>query len=114
MGLSVHGQYRVATEQTVFAMPETGIGLFPDVGGSHFLPRLGGRLGIFLALTGMSEGRCWYNYMVYIKLNCFKNIHYSTVVRPAMLYLLQTKDMSNRTTDLGLLRGIWIMSSGKN
>lgn len=53
VGLSVHGQYRVATERTVFAMPETGIGLFPDVGGSHFLPRLGGRLGMFLALTGV-------------------------------------------------------------
>lgn len=53
VGLSVHGQYRVATERTVFAMPETAIGLFPDVGGSHFLPRLGGRLGMFLALTGV-------------------------------------------------------------
>ncbi|KAK8729894.1 hypothetical protein OTU49_008377 [Cherax quadricarinatus] len=52
VGLSVHGQYRVATERTLFAMPETSIGLFPDVGGSHFLPRLGGRLGMFLALTG--------------------------------------------------------------
>ncbi|XP_064086611.1 3-hydroxyisobutyryl-CoA hydrolase, mitochondrial-like isoform X2 [Macrobrachium nipponense] len=52
VGLSVHGQFRVATERTLFAMPETGIGLFPDVGGSHFLPRLGGRLGMYLALTG--------------------------------------------------------------
>ncbi|XP_068200256.1 3-hydroxyisobutyryl-CoA hydrolase, mitochondrial-like isoform X2 [Palaemon carinicauda] len=52
VGLSVHGQFRVATEKTLFAMPETGIGLFPDVGGSHFLPRLGGRLGMYLALTG--------------------------------------------------------------
>ncbi|XP_045120227.1 3-hydroxyisobutyryl-CoA hydrolase, mitochondrial-like isoform X1 [Portunus trituberculatus] len=52
VGLSVHGQHRVATERTVFAMPETGIGLFPDVGGAYFLPRLGGRLGMYLALTG--------------------------------------------------------------
>ncbi|MGH0117053.1 UNVERIFIED_CONTAM: hypothetical protein FKN15_028165 [Acipenser sinensis] len=36
----------------MFAMPETGIGLFPDVGGGYFLPRLQGKLGLFLALTG--------------------------------------------------------------
>ncbi|XP_049743654.1 3-hydroxyisobutyryl-CoA hydrolase, mitochondrial isoform X2 [Elephas maximus indicus] len=52
VGLSVHGQFRVATEKTVFAMPETAIGLFPDVGGGYFLPRLQGKLGYFLALTG--------------------------------------------------------------
>ncbi|MCI4645670.1 MAG: enoyl-CoA hydratase/isomerase family protein [Hyphomonadaceae bacterium] len=52
VGLSVHGTHRVATENTVFAMPETGIGLFPDVGGGWFLPRLRGRLGTWLALTG--------------------------------------------------------------
>ena len=52
VGLSVHGKFRIATERTVFAMPETGIGLFPDVGGSFFLPRLSGELGTFLALTG--------------------------------------------------------------
>jgi 3-hydroxyisobutyryl-CoA hydrolase len=40
------------TEKAVFAMPETAIGFFPDVGGSHFLPRLPGKLGLFLALTG--------------------------------------------------------------
>jgi enoyl-CoA hydratase len=52
VGLSVHGTYRVATERTLFAMPETGIGLFPDVGGGWFLPRLEGELGTWLALTG--------------------------------------------------------------
>ena len=42
----------IATSKTLFAMPETGIGLIPDVGGSYFLPRLEGELGTFLALTG--------------------------------------------------------------
>ena len=52
VGLSVHSPFRVATERTLFAMPETFIGLFPDVGGSFFLPRLPGSLGMFLSLTG--------------------------------------------------------------
>jgi enoyl-CoA hydratase len=52
VGVSVHGSHRVADETVTFAMPETGIGLFPDVGGSYFLPRLPGELGIYLALTG--------------------------------------------------------------
>ncbi|KAJ3203189.1 hypothetical protein HDU82_006771 [Entophlyctis luteolus] len=51
-GLSVHAPFRIATEKTIFAMPETAIGLFPDVGGSFFLPRLDGELGTFLGLTG--------------------------------------------------------------
>jgi len=52
VGISVHGQYRVMTENAVFAMPEVGIGFFPDVGGSHFLPRLDENFGLYLALTG--------------------------------------------------------------
>lgn len=52
VGISVHGSHRVAGDRTMLAMPEVGIGLFPDVGGSYFLPRLPGRLGLFLALTG--------------------------------------------------------------
>ncbi len=52
VGVSVHGSHRVVTEHTLFAMPETSIGLFPDVGGSYFLPRLPGALGMFLGLTG--------------------------------------------------------------
>ncbi len=52
VGVSLHGSHRVADESTMFAMPETGIGLFPDVGGSYFLPRLPGETGMYLALTG--------------------------------------------------------------
>ena len=52
VGLSVHGDVRVATETTLFAMPECGIGFFPDVGATYVLPRLDGSLGLFLALTG--------------------------------------------------------------
>ncbi|EGC35152.1 hypothetical protein DICPUDRAFT_33863 [Dictyostelium purpureum] len=52
VGLSVHGKFRVATDTTVFAMPETAIGFFCDVGGSHFLPKLKHNYGMYLALTG--------------------------------------------------------------
>jgi enoyl-CoA hydratase len=52
VGISQPARYRVATERTMFAMPETGIGLFPDVGGGWYLSRLPGRVGQFLALTG--------------------------------------------------------------
>lgn len=52
VGISQPARYRVATENTKFAMPETGIGLFPDVGGGWYLSRLPGRMGEYLALTG--------------------------------------------------------------
>ena len=52
MGLSIHGSFRVVTDNASFAMPETKIGFFPDVGASHFLSRLPGALGTYLALTG--------------------------------------------------------------
>ena len=56
VGLSVHGSHRVASERCQFAMPETGIGFFPDVGGSWFLPRCPGQLGTYLGLTGTRIG----------------------------------------------------------
>ena len=52
VGISCPCRYRVATERTVFAMPETTIGIFPDVGGGRYLSRLRGRLAQYLALTG--------------------------------------------------------------
>ena len=52
LGISVHGRYRVVTEKAMVAMPESAIGLFPDIGGSWFLDRAPGKLGVFLGLTG--------------------------------------------------------------
>ncbi|MGZ3274491.1 MAG: enoyl-CoA hydratase/isomerase family protein [Caulobacteraceae bacterium] len=52
VGLSVYARYRIATERTLFAMPETGIGLFPDVGTGWVLSRLPGEIGTWMALTG--------------------------------------------------------------
>lgn len=52
VGISFHGSHRVMTENAQFAMPEVGIGFFPDVGGSHLLPDLGGSFGMYLGLTG--------------------------------------------------------------
>lgn len=56
VGLSVHGHHRVAGDTTLFAMPETGIGYFPDVGGTYFLPRLRADIGNWLGLTGARLG----------------------------------------------------------
>src|SRR5437763_13548025 len=55
-GVSVNGAYRVATERTVLAMPETGIGLFPDVGATRFLNLCPGRIGRYLGLSGVRVG----------------------------------------------------------
>lgn len=55
-GISAPGSHRVATPRTLFAMPETGIGMFPDVGGSYFLSRTPGSFGMYLALTGARLG----------------------------------------------------------
>ncbi len=52
VGISVHGSHRVAGDKFVFAMPEVGIGFFPDIGATWFLPRLPGELGTYCALTG--------------------------------------------------------------
>ncbi|KAL5490032.1 EHD3 [Sanghuangporus weigelae] len=52
VGLSAHAPFRIATETTVFAMPETKIGYCPDVGANHFLPLLDGEIGTYLGLSG--------------------------------------------------------------
>ena len=62
VGIALPCTHRVATENTKLAMPETGIGLFPDVGGGWYLPRLPGRVGEFMALTGarLDGAECHY------------------------------------------------------
>jgi enoyl-CoA hydratase len=52
VGMSVHGSHRVVSDRILFAMPETGIGLFPDIGASWFLPCCPGEIGMYLGLTG--------------------------------------------------------------
>jgi enoyl-CoA hydratase len=56
VGMSFHGSHRVASQKLMFAMPEVGIGFFPDVGASWFLPRLPNHVGAYLALTGARIG----------------------------------------------------------
>lgn len=51
VGLAAHAPFRIATENTIFAMPETKIGYSPDVGASYFMSRMDGELGTYLALT---------------------------------------------------------------
>ncbi|STX28401.1 enoyl-CoA hydratase/carnithine racemase [Legionella beliardensis] len=52
VGVSLHGAYAIANEQFIFAMPETGLGLFPDIGASYLLAHCPGQIGLYLALTG--------------------------------------------------------------
>ena len=52
VGLAVQAPFRIATENTLFAMPETKIGFCPDVGASYFLSRLDGEVGTYMGLTG--------------------------------------------------------------
>lgn len=56
VGVSVHGSHRVASENITFAMPEVGIGLFPDIGASHILSEMEGELGLYLGLSGARLG----------------------------------------------------------
>jgi len=56
VGVSINASHRVAGDRFSFAMPEVGIGFFPDVGGTYFLPRLAHRAGVYLALTGLRAG----------------------------------------------------------
>lgn len=105
VGLSVHGRFRVATEKTLFAMPETGIGLFPDVGGGFFLPRLQGKLGLFLALTGFRlKGRDVHRAGVathFVDSNKMVDLEQELVQCPSVEHITQVLDSYQNQSSLG-------------
>ena len=89
VGISLPCEYRVATENTRFAMPETGIGLFPDVGGGWYLSRLPGRVGQFMALTGarLDASECLYLGLAtnYIEQSSLEELHERMLKAPGRI-----------------------------
>ena len=94
-GISAHGSHRVVTEHTLFAMPETNIGFFPDVGGGYFLPRCPGETGTYLALTSR---RIRAIDTIYIG---FATHYVPSANIPALLDALATTGWDNRTETRG-------------
>lgn len=100
LGLSVHAPFRIATDRTRIAMPETSIGFFPDVGGSFFLPRLEGSIGTYLALTSkqLSGVDAYYTGLA------THYIHHTTLASlTARLGELDFKDYDSLSTRLSLI-----------
>jgi enoyl-CoA hydratase len=89
VGISMPCEFRVATENTRFAMPETGIGLFPDVGGGWYLSRLPGRVGHFMALTGarLDASECVYLGLAtnYLEQSALEELHERILKAPSRL-----------------------------
>jgi enoyl-CoA hydratase len=89
VGISLPCEYRVATENTRLAMPETGIGLFPDVGGGWYLSRLPGRVGQFMALTGarLDASECLYLGLAtnYVEQSSLEELHERILKAPSRL-----------------------------
>lgn len=80
VGVSIYGTHRVAGESLLFAMPETGIGFFPDIGGGYFLPRFPGETGLYLGLTGRSVGRADAFYLGFAT-HCIDSSDFETIRR---------------------------------
>jgi enoyl-CoA hydratase len=89
VGIALPCEYRVATENTRLAMPETGIGLFPDVGGGWYLSRLPGRVGQFMALTGarLDASECLYLGLAtnYIEQSSLEELHERILKAPGRI-----------------------------
>ncbi len=80
VGFTVHGTHRVAGEAYAFAMPEVGVGFFPDVGATHILSHLPGEVGTYLALTGRRVGRAD-AYHLGLVTHCIDAAHFDTIRR---------------------------------
>jgi enoyl-CoA hydratase len=89
VGVSLPCEFRIATENTRLAMPETGIGLFPDVGGGWYLSRLPGRVGQFMALTGarLDASECLYLGLAtnYVEQSSLEELHERILKAPGRL-----------------------------
>ncbi len=100
VGISQPAKFRVATENTRFAMPETGIGLFPDVGGGWYLSRIGGRLGQFLALTGArldGAEAAWTGLAThYVPSNMLEDIKARIIERPGRIAGILSEPVGTR------------------
>lgn len=83
VGISLYGTHRIAGENFKLAMPETGIGFFPDIGGSYFLSRMPDEIGMYLGLTGRFIGP-QDAYNLNLVTHCIANAHFETI-RKAMI-----------------------------
>lgn len=102
VGISVHGSLRIVTENTLFAMPETGIGLFPDVGGTYVLPRLPGHLGTYLGLTGarLKAVDCLYTEVATHHVPTERMSDFKLALRDAARTAISMEEMVQALTDL--------------
>jgi enoyl-CoA hydratase len=78
LGICLYGTHRVAGENARFSMPETGIGFFPDIGGGWFLPRLPGKTGLYLGLTGAVAGQAD-AFHLGLATHCISARHFETI-----------------------------------
>ena len=95
VGISMPARFRIATERTTYAMPETGIGLFPDVGGGWWLPRMPNHIGMWLALTGarIKAADCELVGVAtdYVESGCIEALKAAIVAEPAAIERLLTE-----------------------
>lgn len=107
LGISIHGSHRITTERSVFAMPETAIGFFPDIGGSYFLNKCPGKVGTFLGVVGDKIGSADAVYAGLVthfvsseRLNILKQNLFKSSSRQEALDII---DQANEKTELSFL-----------